>query len=253
MSRPNYRVHLSFDGDRKVFVARIPELPPCVGEGATRSEALANMERELDALLQNMAERGTRPTPAVDDAAVTGEIHTKVSHALHRDLLFSARAEGIELSQLVAEILAAGLEYRQRRTARRPAPDAQPDQHGNGRGRDHGGDRGNSRGFEHDGGRRGERNNAARFHGLMEDRASFMEYVRGLDSDSRPTGQGRPGYGGGGDSRGGGRRPPHGGGGGGGRGRRGPGGGGHGGGGHGGGGPGGGGPAPGGLPEGERS
>lgn len=204
MSSPNYRVHVSFDGERKVFVARVPELPACLGEGASRSEALINMERELEALVANFADRGARPPVAADDEAVSGELQLQVSRSLHRELLFAARAEGVELGQLVSELLAAGLEHRQRRSARRPsAPEASSESAGNSRGRDAGPDGGRGGRYYDDGGRRGDRNTAARFHGLLEDRAHFMEYVRGVEAEGRAP-SGRGGFGGG--DRG--RRPP---------------------------------------------
>lgn len=213
MSSPNYRVHVSFDGERKVFVARVPELPACLGEGATRGEALTNMERELDALVANFADRGARPPVAADDEAVSGELQLQVSRSLHRELLFAARAEGVEPAQLVSELLAAGLEHRQRRTAgRRPSsPEASSESAGNSRGRDAGHDAGRGGRFYDDGGRRGDRNTAARFHGLLEDRASFMEYVRGVEAEGRAPAN-RGGFGGGDRGRrppgpGGGRRP----------------------------------------------
>jgi predicted RNase H-like HicB family nuclease len=190
---------VSYDSERKVFVARVPELPPCVGEGASRGEALLHMERELDALLQNLADSGGRVPPAIDDLPAGEELRVKVSRSLQRDLAFAAQVEGVELGQLVAELLAAGLEGRPHpqeagnaappgeEPPRRDRPHAQPGQHGHegeGRWRD-----------------RGERNTAGRFHNLLEDRASFMEYVRGLESEG---GHGRPrgGY----DNRGGGGR-----------------------------------------------
>ena len=39
MSSPNYRVHVSFDGERKVFIARVPELPPVWGRRDARAKA----------------------------------------------------------------------------------------------------------------------------------------------------------------------------------------------------------------------
>lgn len=214
MSSPNYRVHVSFDGERKVFVARVPELPACLGEGATRGEALVNMERELEALVATFVERGGRPPLAVDDEPVNGQLDVQVSRGLHRELLFAARAEGVELPQLVSELLASGLEHRQRRAGRRPsAPEAAPDNSGNQRGREPGPEAGRGGRYYDDGGRRGERNTAARFHGLLEDRASFMEYVRGVEAEGRGA-TARGGFGGGGGDRGrrsfgpgGGRRP----------------------------------------------
>lgn len=219
MSRPNYRVLLSYDGERKVFLARIPELPPCIGEGATRSEAIANMERELDALLQNLGDSGSRIPGAIDDLPAGGELSVKVSRSLQRDLAFQAQLEGVELGQFVAELLAAGLEHRLRsgRPQRRPHPnEAGGDEgprrddrsHGNER-TEHRGDHRNDQVGRWQNRNERERNNAARFHGLLEDRASFMEYVRGLESEGGhgnhrgPRPGGGPGGGGGYDNRGG--------------------------------------------------
>lgn len=221
MSRPNYRVLLSYDSERKVYSARVPELPPCTGEGATRSEALLNMERELDALLSNLGEHGGRIPAAIDELPASGELTVKVSRSLARDLAFHARIEGVELDQLASEILAAGLQHRERtgRPQRRGQPSGGPGDEPSRRSeRSIGNERG-ERG-EHEGrgdyeGRwRGERNSAARFHGLLEDRASFMEYVRGLEAEGGHgvPGQGRGGpqrsYGPGRSERGGRRGPP---------------------------------------------
>lgn len=231
MERPNYRVLLSYDSERKVFIARIPELPPCTGEGANRGEALANLERELDALLQNMTDGGGRVPPAIDEMPSSGEITIKVSRTLHRDLAFMAQVEDIELSQLASELLTSAVEHRQRsgRPQRRGPREGQPAGGSSGPSDDQpprrdnrGGERGDNDGNRWRGDR--DRNTAARFHGLLEDRASFMEYVRGLESDGGhgrgPRGNygpgghgGHGGHGGGGGGYdrgaggGGGRRP----------------------------------------------
>ena len=216
MSTPNYRVQLSFDGERKVFVARVPELPACIGEGASRSEALTNMERELDALLVTLGDRSGRLPVAVDDEEVSGELAVTLSKSLHREVLFAAKAEGVEPSQLVVELVASGLEHRQRRAGRRPpGPDAGAE--GGPRFRDREGGRSPSnesgrypgRGYD-DGVRRSERTNAARIHGLLEDRAAFMEFVRGVEAEGRMS-VGRSSHGPGGGDRG--RRTSHAGGG----------------------------------------
>jgi predicted RNase H-like HicB family nuclease len=191
MSKPNYRVILSFDSERKVFMARAPELEHCAGEGPTRAEAIARVEEEIDAQLANMLSHGTQPPRSVDEETFSGELAVKVSRTLHRDLAYQARHEGIELDQLVGELLAGALDGR-RATHRGSGPRmggnrAEADNVGN----------------RHDGGPRarggfgGRGNNMA----LLDDRASFMEYVRGLES------------GGGHHARGGGGGGPHGGGG----------------------------------------
>ena len=217
MSKPNYRVVLSFDSGRKVFVARAPELDPCSAEGPTRQEAIAHLEEEIDAQLANMLAHGGTPPRSVDEEEFTGELTLKVSKGLHRELAYTARHEGIDVAQLVSELVAGALAERKPK-----ARGGQPQQ----------GERNGNRAY----GNRG--NNMA----LLDDRANFIEYVRNLDSGNG-NGNGAP------RNQGGGRGPQGGGH------RRGGGGGGrhHGGGGHGGGGHGGHrGGRPGGHPQGAR-
>ncbi len=218
MSKPNYRATVTFDSERKIFSARAPELEHCSGEGATRAEALAKLEEEIDAQLANILSHGSTPPRAVDEETFSGEISAKVSKLLHRDLAYQARSEGVELDQLVGELLAAAMESRkQHRGVRsgnsRPREDQQP--HDNVGNRFDGGGGRQQRGF-------GGRGNNAH---LLDDRANFIEYVRGLEQQGGAPRHG--GHGGGGGPGGGGGGP-------GGRGRRGRGGGGGGGGGRGG-------------------
>lgn len=182
MSKPNYRVVLSFDSGRKVFIARAPELDPCSAEGPTRKEAIDHLEEEIDAQLANMLAHGSTPPRSVDEEEFTGEITLKISKSLHKELAYTARHEGIETQQLVSELVAAAL------ADRRPKgrnPQAQQ------------GERNGNRGY----GNRG--NNMA----LLDDRANFIEYVRGLDNGSPGNGGGQrhAGHGGpgGGHNRGG--------------------------------------------------
>jgi predicted HicB family RNase H-like nuclease len=216
MSKPNYRATVSFDSERKVFIARAPELEHCSGEGASRAEALGKLEEEIDAQLANMLSHGSTPPRAVDEETFSGEVSAKVSKMLHRDLAYQARSEGIELDQLVGELLAAAMESRKQHRSTRSGnsrPREENTQNDNVGNRFDGGGGRPQRGFA------GRGNNAH----LLDDRANFIEYVRGLEQQG-----GAPRHGGHGG-------PPRGGGGGDGRGRRGRG---------GGGGPGGGGRGP---------
>jgi predicted RNase H-like HicB family nuclease len=214
----HYRVLVTYDPERSVFVARAPELEQCSAEGATRPEALTQLEEEIDAQVRNVREQGGRPPAAIDesseDMALSGDVTAKVSRTLHKELLWQARNEGVELGQLVGEMLAAGLEARRQRRRGGQSPSASP---GAGQGGpperadadvgrpDRGGGNGPGRGRE------GGRGPGGRYHAIMEDRATFVEYVRGLESGRgggprRPRGgPGRPGGGGGaGPGRGGG-------------------------------------------------
>ena len=220
MSKPNYRATVTFDSERKVFSARAPELEHCSGEGATRAEALAKLEEEIDAQLANILSHGSTPPRAVDEETFSGEVSAKVSKQLHRELAYQARSEGIDLDHLVGELLAAAMESRkQHRGVRsgnsRPREDHQPNDNVGNR-FEGGGNRGGGRGF-------GGRGNNVH---LLDDRANFIEYVRGLEQQggapTRHGGHGGGGHGGmpggGGRGRRGGRGGGPGGGGGGGRG-----------------------------------
>ncbi len=216
MSKPNYRATVSFDSERKLFVARAPELEHCSGEGASRAEAIAKLEEEIDAQLANMLSHGSTPPRAADEELFTGEIAAKVSKLLHRDLVYQARSEGVDLDHLVGELLAAAMESRkQHRGVRsgnsRPREDQMP--HDNVGNRFDGGG-GRQRGF-------GGRGNNAH---LLDDRANFIEYVRGLEQQGGAPrhgghggpprgdgGRGRRGRGGGGGGGGRGGNPNHGG------------------------------------------
>jgi predicted HicB family RNase H-like nuclease len=210
MSKPNYRATVTFDPDRKLFIARAPELEHCNGEGASRAEALASLEQEIDAQLANMLSHGSTPPRAVDEETFSGEISAKVSKLLHRDLAYQARTEGVDLDHLVGELLAAAMESRKQNRGVRSGNSRPRDEH---MPHDSVGNR-----FEGGGGRQrgfGGRGNNAH---LLDDRANFIEYVRGLEQQGgAPRHGGQPGGGGAGrrggrGGRGGGRggNPNHG-------------------------------------------
>jgi predicted RNase H-like HicB family nuclease len=120
MSKPNYRVVISFDGERKTYTARVPELAHCTAEGATRAEAMSQLEQELEAILAGLASQGKLPPPAIDDVGGSGELTVKVSKGLHRELLWQAASEGVEVGQLAGEMLSSALEHRRSARPRRP-------------------------------------------------------------------------------------------------------------------------------------
>src|SRR5574342_148776 len=99
-----YRVLVHRDADKGVFVARAPELPGCLAEGATRAEAIARLEEEMSAQVHNIRQAGGEPPRPVDGGGFSGEIALKVTAALHRDLVWQSREEGVPLEQLLTEL-----------------------------------------------------------------------------------------------------------------------------------------------------
>ena len=182
MSEATYRCIVLFDSEKQVYRARAPELEHCQAEGQTRAEALQRLEEEIDAQVRNMRERGAQPPTPVDEEQSTGEVQLHLSRGLHRELLFQARDEGVELGQLVGELLAGGLEARRAvRGARRAGP---PERDA---------DRNDRGPRDRDRGDRPRQGYGGRYHGIMEDRANFIEYVRGLDQGAGNQGGGTGG------------------------------------------------------------
>ena len=161
ISSPRYRVVVAAfgDGGETHYLARVPELNGCEAEGATRAEALARLEEELDAQLGNIAASGNQVPPPVDTADFSGDLRVKVSPDLHRELVFWARDRGVALETALVEMLARGVAGRAPEGSRGPQRRASPYREGN----------------------RGRGAVGQRYHDIMENRADFIEYLRNMD------------------------------------------------------------------------
>lgn len=158
------------EAEQLEYVARAPEIPGCEARGATRGEAVALLEPEILATLENMEAQGIEPPMPFDLRVYDGQLATRVSPDLHRELAFAAQAANLELPALLAELLS--------RSARDP----------------HGPSRGGGPRRERDGSGRHRRSamDDQRYHGIMENRASFIEYVRQLERDGGQHSGGPP-------------------------------------------------------------
>ena len=58
-----YGIILYWSDEDKAFIAEVPELAGCAADGATRQEALANVEVAISEWLETASELG-RPIPA---------------------------------------------------------------------------------------------------------------------------------------------------------------------------------------------
>lgn len=177
----DYRIVVLRDLAKGDFVARAPELE-CQAEAPSRSEAVSLLEEEIEARLANMKAGGHTVPPSVEDVtAFSGELALRVPRGLHRDLMWQARYEGVPVDQLATELLGRAMEAR---LSARP-----------GGGRRFEGGRDMRAGREREARERGG-SDGSRYHGIMDDRAHFIEYVRGLDAGPQ-AGRGRGGGGGG--------------------------------------------------------
>ncbi len=208
MGKPNYRVVVSFDPLRGSWSARAPELEHLTGEGPSRKDAICKLEDEIDAQLANMLSLGSQPPKASDEIDHSGEVSAKISKSLHRELYYMSQSEGVEVDQLVSELLAAALTQRQglRGTSRKQqAPGIVSDDVGN---RVEAQRHSSADGNRADGNRGGGNFRRGSNPQLLDDRASFIEYVRTLDQNppagnQNRGGSPRPGNSGGGGGGGG--------------------------------------------------
>ncbi|MEO6954979.1 MAG: hypothetical protein ABI321_24480 [Polyangia bacterium] len=195
MGKPNYRVVVSFDPRRASWSARAPELEHLTGDGASRKDAIAKLEEEIDAQLANMLSLGSEPPKAADEIDHSGEVSAKISKSLHRELYYMAQSEGVELDQLVGELLSFALAQRQ--GTRAPSRKQQPggvlsDDIGN---RVEAPRHSTADGNRADGNRGGNVRRGGNPQ-LLDDRANFIEYVRNLDQNPPSIPQNRGGGGG---------------------------------------------------------
>lgn len=162
--------------EETVFTAKAPELGDCSATGASRAAALEKIEQEILARLENMKQDGVTPPVPIDEQDFDGALSIKVSPTAHRELAFKAAEAEMTPEALAAELLATAVSGGWRHGHRSGGGGARRDGGGNRR-------------------RRGNMDDK-QYHGIMENRAEFMEYVRRLERDG----------GGRGGSRGGGRR-----------------------------------------------
>jgi len=130
-------------------------------------ESPADPGQEHDEVDGNVAE--------VDDSdeSVGNEVSARVSISVHRELVELARAENVSVDELVGELLVEALALRDARNMRR-----------RGRAGDNRRDRLDNRGSRRS------------YNEIMDDKASFLEYVRNVEQDcGGRRGQGRRGGG----------------------------------------------------------
>jgi antitoxin HicB len=92
------------------FVARAPELPGCITEGDTETEALEMLLDAMAGWFGVALERGVAiPEPMALRTTYNGRILVRTSKTLHRRLAEHAGEEGVSLNQLIVASLAEAL------------------------------------------------------------------------------------------------------------------------------------------------
>ena len=90
------------EADGGGWLATVPALPGCMGDGATPEEALADAEAAI-AEWQDAARQLGRKSPGPD---ALGQWRQRVPRSLHEKLKHVAAREGVSLNAYVAGVLA---------------------------------------------------------------------------------------------------------------------------------------------------
>jgi predicted HicB family RNase H-like nuclease len=163
-----YRLQVIYDSNKEQFVASVPELGDIKVSGTTRTEALAAAEAEVEKAFRQAAENGSELPKPIDQAEFSGQINLEVSPSLHRELTFLAKRDAVEMNQLCSELLSAGVSIR-------TVAQQQPNRDNRSRDRSS---------------RHGKRRNNKKYFDIMDDKASFIEYVRNLEGGGGGGGRG---------------------------------------------------------------
>jgi hypothetical protein len=160
-----YRVIVRFDSEIEQFCAGAPELD-LQAVAPSREEAMSQLDA---AIVDYLADVENAPEPR-DAEKAENKLELVLSATLSRELAFFARAEGVSPSELATELMAEAM-YRRTGASRIPyqGQNKRRDNRGNT------GPRPDGRGVSRE-----------RYHDIMENKASFLEYVRGLENGRPP-------------------------------------------------------------------
>ncbi len=64
-----YRVNIERDEDG-VFIAKVPALPGCISQGATRKEALANIKDAIEGYVASLKKHNEPVPPSIEEEVV---------------------------------------------------------------------------------------------------------------------------------------------------------------------------------------
>lgn len=101
----SYTRELRQNGDGSWF-ARVVELPGCMSEGSTRSEALDNLDDAMRAWIAVQLEDGDVIPEPISEARYSGKLVVRMSSSLHRALSDRASREGVSLNSFICTALA---------------------------------------------------------------------------------------------------------------------------------------------------
>ncbi len=186
-----YMMQMYFDEQKGLYVGTIAEIPEMRVEGETQEEVVTTLTRDLEDFAIDREHDGSPMPVPLSAKTYPSKLSVTLSQDLYRRLELRSIQEKIELERLASEILAEGLQKRggTETRSRQPSNNSAQghdrngnDRHGN---RENQGGRHNNRrgGRQHSGGP--NRKRGFDYHGTMDSRENFMDYVRKLEKGQR--------------------------------------------------------------------
>ncbi|MGM0595430.1 MAG: hypothetical protein ACQES9_00170 [Myxococcota bacterium] len=159
MKHRHYRIVVNYNPEEEKYEGRVPELPECTVQGETWEEVIELLDKSTEEKIESLKHP---PTP-IDENEWDGDFKIEMSKSLYRELAFLAKNDEVEPETLAKELIAEGL------------------------GRRYGGHRyyrrknRNKSGNQRKRGRRKGNMSREKYHNIMENKSSFLDYVRKLD------------------------------------------------------------------------
>ena len=92
------------------YGVEIPELPGCISQGETLTEAMSMIEDAKRAWIEiALADQAPIPEPVRGGVEFSGKFVVRVPKSLHQELVQKARAENVSLNQLAIYLLSSGV------------------------------------------------------------------------------------------------------------------------------------------------
>ncbi len=115
LDRPYHiRLQQRDDGDGSYWFATVEELPGCMSDGDTESEAIAAVRDAMHGWISSALE-DDRPIPEPrrdEPLTYSGQFRVRLPTGLHAALADEARREGVSLNHFVSSALSAAVGWR---------------------------------------------------------------------------------------------------------------------------------------------
>ena len=106
-----YRMNLTFDEESSAWIARYPELPGCMADGATPAEALAEGEEAKALWIETALDADLEIPEPQRDPAYSGKLVLRLPKSLHQAAAERADREGVSLNSYLIQLISEGVRH----------------------------------------------------------------------------------------------------------------------------------------------